>query len=68
MKLWTGLTISLLGLVGAQVDYETNNISFLDEVNSVLSQVESGEISLGAPTGIQGESFGELSEPEVTIL
>lgn len=63
MKLWTGLTITLLGLVGAQVDYESFDTSFLSEVNDVLSQVESGEISLAAPSGIQARARSGVPDP-----
>lgn len=62
MKLLSGLTIGLLGLTCAQQFGEstqvstapTTDASFLDDVNAVLAQIESGEVTVGASQGPAG--------------
>lgn len=58
MKLFTGLTLGLLGLTCAQQFGESTQSAtatdFLADVDSVLAQIESGEVSVGQ----QGASAG----------
>lgn len=62
MKLLSGLTIGLLGLTCAQQFGESSQVStatatdasFLDDVNAVLAQIESGEVTVGASQGPAG--------------
>lgn len=55
MKLLSGLTLGLLGLTCAQQFGESTQVStttdFLADVDLVLSQIESGEVEVGAQAG-----------------
>lgn len=63
MKLLSGLTLGLLGLTCAQQFGESSQVSaattttdssFLDDVNAVLAQIESGEVTVGESQGPAG--------------
>jgi len=73
MKLLSGLTLGLLGLTcaqqfgeSAQVSTTPGNAAFLDDVNSVLAQIESGEVTVGesqAPAGIARMRGAAVPDP-----
>jgi len=70
MKLFTGLTLGLLGLTCAQQFGESTQSltanDFLADVDSVLAQIESGEVRVGqgAPAGANARMRGAGAVPD----
>jgi len=64
MKLLSGLTLSLLGLTCGQFVESTGASDFLTDVNSVLAQIESGEVTVGAGGGNMARMRGAGGVPD----
>merc|ERR1712157_244347 len=64
MKLLSGLTLSLLGLTCGQFVESTGASDFLSDVNSVLAQIESGEVTVGAGGGNMARMRGAGGVPD----